>query len=132
MWLRRISFLMLVLLLGGCAASVRSDSGEAKAAPEDASFLTVDEWPRTCDEAVSWVVNHLDAESTEIVRNTPRDELIKFHHGWGTGIRNNFGLWRGNRELLESCLALEPGTQYHPDSVSMIIIERTWDRLHSQ
>jgi hypothetical protein len=132
MWSRQSAFLLLILLVGGCTASARSGSGDAKAAPEDAPFLKEDEWPRTCDEAVAWVVNHLDADSTEIVRRTPRDELIKFHHGWGTGIRNNFGLWRGNRELLESCLALEPGAQYHSDSVSMIIIERTWDRLHSQ
>lgn len=59
------------------------------------------------------------------MRSTSEDDLIQFHHGWGTGIRNSFGLWRGNTALLESCGAKD----IHPDRCSMIIIERVWQRL---
>jgi hypothetical protein len=132
MWSRQSTFLLVVLLVGGCAASTESHGRGMDVGSDEARFLEEGEWPRTCDEAVTWVVSHLDANRVEVIKTTPRDQLIQFHHGRGTGIRNNFGLWRGNRELPDSCLALEPGAQYHPDSVSMIIIEQTWDRLHSQ
>jgi hypothetical protein len=58
------------------------------------------------------------------VRGTPRGDLIRFHHGWGTGIRNAFGLWGGNRALLDSCGG------GHPDDASMVIIEAVWKHLH--
>ncbi|GEM_PF-3358591 len=35
----------------------------------------------------------------ERVRSTPRKDLTQLHHGWGTGIRNAFGLWAGNKAL---------------------------------
>jgi len=53
----------------------------------------------------------------------PEEQLIRFHHGWGTGIRNEFGLWKGNKELLADCHA------EHPDDASMVIIQAVWERL---
>jgi hypothetical protein len=73
----------------------------------------------------------LGPTSKKTVKETPREDLIKYHHGWGTGIRNNFGLWRGNNSLMQSCLALRENQQTHPDSVSMIIIEETWAQLNN-
>ena len=55
-----------------------------------------------------------------------KTDLILFHHGGGTGIRNDFGLWRGNDKLIGSC---GKGQQVHPDSCSMLIIEAVWDLL---
>ena len=57
------------------------------------------------------------------VRETKREDLILFHHGWGTGIRNEFGLWRGNTNLMADCHAK------HPDDASMVIIKAVWERL---
>ena len=62
----------------------------------------------------------------QTVRDTPKDKLILFHHGWGSGIRNSFGLWRGNRALMEDCKAK------HPDDASMVIIEAVWARLQKE
>jgi hypothetical protein len=59
--------------------------------------------PTTLDEAVAHLVSVLSEEDKATVRDTPEDDLIRFHHGWGTGIRNGFGLWGGNPELLASC-----------------------------
>ncbi|MBW6516867.1 MAG: hypothetical protein K0B81_09705 [Candidatus Cloacimonetes bacterium] len=58
-----------------------------------------------------------------MLRETKRDDLIMFHHGAGAWIRNNFGLWQGNKELMESCDAL------FADSCSEMIIERAWEIL---
>ena len=83
-------------------------------------------WPRTVDEAVDRILWTLPDEDRELVKNTPEKALIQFHHGWGTGIRNSFGLWAGNTELLKSC----GSEDMHPDSASMVIIRAVWQRLH--
>ena len=56
----------------------------------------------------------MSEESKQKVRATSRDDLIQFHMGWGMGIRNAFGLWRGNDRLMKSC------NVEHPDDCSMI------------
>lgn len=85
--------------------------------------MTNEKWPATLDEAVDQIVSGLSDEDKARVRGTPREDLIMFHHGWGTGIRNSYGLWGGNNALLESCGG------GHPDDASMVIIEAVWERL---
>lgn len=82
-------------------------------------------WSTTLDEAVARILDQMKDEDKAVVRATPRDELIRFHHGWGTGIRNTFGLWGGNHALLAACGG------GHPDDASMVIIEAVWDRLQA-
>jgi hypothetical protein len=57
------------------------------------------------------------------LRDTKKEDLILFHHGWGTGIRNGFGLWGDNTNLMTDCRA------QHPDDASMVIIEAVWQSL---
>jgi hypothetical protein len=85
-------------------------------------------WPATVQEAAQRVASELDAQSKERVRTTKKDDLIQYHFGWGMGIRNQFGLWRGNHKLLNSC---GNGEAIHPDECSMIIIEAVWTLLQS-
>jgi len=93
--------------------------GDESDAPEQAA---PGDWPSTVDEAAAELVAGLDAESMATLLATERADLIQFHHGWGTGIRNEFGLWGGNDALMKSC------GKPHPDDCSMVIIEATWDR----
>jgi hypothetical protein len=80
-------------------------------------------WPKTVDEAVTSILADMkDADRTRI-RDTKKEDLISFHHGWGTGIRDEFGLWRGNTNLMTACHA------DHPDDASMVIIEAVWQKL---
>jgi len=58
-----------------------------------------------------------------------------FHFGLGNHIRNEFGLWRDNKELLKS-LNREVSDPYlveilmmHPDDASMEIIKAAWRAL---
>jgi len=83
-------------------------------------------WPRSVDEAATRIIASLSEEDKKTVRETPRDQLIMFHMGWGMGIRNSTGLWRGNEELLK-----DTGVE-HPDDASMVIIEAIWERLQKQ
>lgn len=84
------ALILLILLLGGCTAPVASRAGSAKTGLEGVSFLAEDEWPRTCDEAVSWVVNHLDSMSAEIVKNTPSGRAHQVPPRVGYGDKEQF------------------------------------------
>jgi len=52
-------------------------------------------------------------------------DLIMCHHGWGTAIRNEYGLWRGNTPLLK-----DTGSD-DPDDASMVIMEVVWEKLNN-
>lgn len=104
---------------GGVVNASQSNHGEAgKKQPG-----SEDEWPRTVEEATATLLAIMSDKDKELVRNTAEEDLIQFHHGWGMGIRNDFGLWQGNDALLKSC-----GKQ-HPDDASMVIIRSVWKEL---
>lgn len=105
--------LALVLLSSGLAAA------------QDEEPLGPENWPTTVEATVTDIIAGLSAEDKETVRKSKRDDLIMFHHGWGTGIRNHYGLWRGNDKLIESAC----GEPCHPDDASMVIIEKVWEAL---
>jgi DNA-directed RNA polymerase subunit RPC12/RpoP len=81
-------------------------------------------WPATIEGAVENILSSMSEEDRKIVESTPEEALDQFHHGWGTGIRNSFGLWSGrNRELLSACGC------WDPDTASSVIIKAVWNRL---
>ncbi|HSM41657.1 MAG TPA: DUF6794 domain-containing protein [Afifellaceae bacterium] len=93
------------------------------------SALAQIQWPEACEEAVDWLLRDLPAESRANLAAYKKDELILLHHGFGTGIRNEFGLWGGNTSLIQSCSG---NSDSQPDAVSTIIIERAWAKLQKQ
>jgi hypothetical protein len=102
-------------------------AGERPAAPPK-SEVERDTWPTTVDEAARRIVLALDDESKARVRATKKPDLIQYQIGWGTGIRNSLGLWRGNEKLLKSC---GHGKKVGPEQCSMVIIERVWTLLQA-
>ena len=99
------------------------------------------EWPRTVEEAVQQLTSSMSEEDKATLRNTPEEDLALFHHGLGTAIRNELGLWADNRELLESCASqMMPDSPYddyltmmvHPDEASTVVIEALWRRLQKE
>lgn len=111
----------LVLMLGiltGCAESNAQVIG-----PEQVGQI---DWPTTCDSAVARLTTQLPESEEESLAAMKRSDLILLHYGFGTVIRNEFGLWGGNLALIKSCSGKR---NVHPDDVSMIIIERLWDSL---
>lgn len=120
-----LAVLLAVLPAGALAADERKP---AETSTDDATKLDEEKqsWPKTVDEAVARILSKMAEKEKQMVRDTPKEELIRFHHGWGTGIRNSFGLWRGNRALMDDCKAK------HPDEASMVIIEAVWLRLQKE
>ena len=90
--------------------------------------LPPDQWPETVDAVVQDIIKGMPQQDQKRIRETSREDLIQFHHGWGTGIRNYYGLWRGNKKLILSAC----GKPCQPDDASMIIIEAVWEALQKQ
>jgi hypothetical protein len=87
-----------------------------------------DRMPKTVSEAVDHMIAALGHEEEELIKNADEADLGEFHFGLGTGIREAFQLWHGNKELLESC-----GSEtIHPDEASIVIIEALWRRLQTR
>ncbi|MWV13570.1 hypothetical protein F3I62_15820 [Pseudomonas sp. R-28-1W-6] len=98
------------------------------ASAQDEQNLGPDKWPTTVEATVADILASLSAEDKEMLRKNKKDELIMYHHGWGTGIRNYYGLWRGNEKLIESAC----GKGCHPDEASMVIIKAVWSSLQHE
>ena len=81
------------------------------------------EWPRTLEEAVTETIESLSEQGKETLRNMPEEKLALCHHALGMRIRNDFGMWTYNIELLKSCGYLPP------DEASMVIIKAVWKKL---
>lgn len=88
------------------------------------SVLAIEEtsFPQTVSESVSRLLSNMDESELRKIAATRKGDLILFHSGLGMGIRNSFGLWRGNQALLNDC----GNADGHPDSCSTIIIEALW------
>jgi hypothetical protein len=80
-------------------------------------------WPETIDEAVGVVIATLSDEEKAAIAAMAESELIGLHFGLGAWIRNNLGLWKGNRALLEAT------GEADADDASMVIVEAVWKRL---
>lgn len=68
------------------------------------------------------------AENRSVFFNTPFDDLVAYHSSLGRQIRNMYRLWEQEwTPVLENGVDV---SQFHPDAVSMRIIEDVWVRLH--
>ncbi len=80
-------------------------------------------FPRTVSEAIDRILSVMNEFNKARLREMRRDDLSGLHISLGLGIRNEFGLWRGNKKLLASCgLA---------GDASSVIIEALWRRLQN-
>ena len=85
--------------------------------------------PKTVQEAVDRLIDELSLKDRTTISNLPEDELINLHISLGEYIRNEFGLWSGNEDLMASCCTIAKTDKIHEDTASTIIIEELWKRL---
>jgi hypothetical protein len=81
--------------------------------------------PKTVDEAVQVLkTKWLQPKDRDwILRNTKEDVWARLYMGFGTGVRNQFGLWGDNQPLHDSC-----GTK-DPEGCSSVILNRLWESV---
>lgn len=85
--------------------------------------------PKNIEECFIQLNKLLKTKDIETIKNLKnRSETIMYHHGFGTWLRNNWGLWGGSR--LQQYL-LGKGLN-HPDDMSATILEYYYDWLHGQ
>ena len=86
------------------------------------------EWPKTVEEAVNQILSSMHDKDKEIIKNIPKEDLTMLCYSWGPRIRNEFGLWGSNEELLASCGSIN----IHPDVASMVIIKAVYKKLQEK
>jgi len=84
------------------------------------------QWPKTLEEAVRITLSGMSDKYKKILKATRKKNLTMFHAVLGATIRNDFGLWNGNDELLISCGA------HNPDDTSIVIIRAVWKALQDE
>jgi hypothetical protein len=86
---------------------------------------TVAEKPKTVDEAVQVLkTKWLQPKDRDwILRNTKNEVWGRLYMGFGTGVRNQFGLWGDNQPLHDSCGSNDP------ERCSSVILNRLWESV---
>jgi hypothetical protein len=130
----RAVVILAAALLVGCAKSP-SPPPAAVVPEEQPVAIELPEPPydlNTYEGVVADVVANLDEESLALLRRTAKADLIQFHHGWGTTIRNYYRFW-SNEALIRSCArrAGRDGSM-HPDDASMVVMEGVWSVVRSR
>lgn len=87
--------------------------------------VAVAQKPKTVDEAVQVLkTKWLQAKDRDwILRNTKEEIRWSLYMGFGTSVRNEFGLWGDNQALRDSC-----GTK-DPEGCSVVILDRLWESV---
>lgn len=103
-------------------------------------------------ECIEILKKDMALSDQEKFKETPKKDLIRYHHTLGRGIRNRFGLWKenGTNELVKDILDRYPNIMelnpelneetdmnkeefaysiYHPDQCSYIVMESFWNYL---
>jgi len=126
---------LLILIVGYAnsmivveASAQPEESATQKRSSKKNQSLGPENWPTTVVATVKNIVSSMSEEDKETIRRTSKDDLIQFHHGWGTDIRNYYGLWGSNDKLREDAC----GEGCHPDDASMVIIEKVWESLRKE
>lgn len=87
---------------------------------------SADKFPTTIDAAVRVLFGLVPAEELAKITQMSEGDLIGLHFGLGQWIRNNFGLWKENPELMQATGASEP------DDASGVIVKALWQRLQDE
>ena len=85
--------------------------------------------PKTVDDAVKRLIANMPLKFKVDLSKMDEGELINLHFTFGVFIRNQFGLWNENIDLLNGCRELSGVTFMHPDDSATFIIEELWKRL---
>jgi hypothetical protein len=81
--------------------------------------------PKTVDEAVQVLkTKWLRPQDRDwILRNSKEEVRSRLYMGFGTGMRNQFGLWGDNQSLRDSCATNDP------EGCSVVILDRLWESV---
>jgi len=85
--------------------------------------------PKTVDEAVKRLISDLPLKDKAAIANMAKNDLTTLQFSLGTYIGREFGIWSGNRKLLDSCEFVSGDICLHPDFAPSVIIKELWESL---
>ncbi len=125
----RYKFWLPAILIFLSSAIFGDENGEIRLNPTgDENSPTGYYIPADVEDCLTELDKMLPEEIIEEMAERTEDEMIRYHHGFGTWLRNNWGLWSGSK-LSEYFNSLGI---YHPDDMSCIILYSYWRRLNGK
>lgn len=86
-------------------------------------------YPKSVEEAVDKLVEELPLKDRVYIAGLEQQDLGLIHGLLGSYIRQDFGLFRGNMELIESCQKVSGIEGLTADQVPLVIMKALWKRL---
>jgi hypothetical protein len=86
--------------------------------------------PRTVDQALTRLMSDFSMRDKTKIAKLKEEERVSLYFSLGEYIRNAFGLWSGNRELMESCRTLSGMDELQEDDASAFIVKEFLKKLH--
>jgi hypothetical protein len=82
-------------------------------------------WPHNLDEAVRILINEMQNNDKEKIQKMSKLDFDFYSLGLGSYVRNKFGLWQGNHDLINDVDSNDP----NPDNISNLILEAVYEEL---
>jgi hypothetical protein len=86
-------------------------------------------YPKTVDEAVDRLISEMHLKDRTTMANMSAEEVAALNQTLGKYVRDNFGLWRDNQGLIESCRRISKTDVSNEDVASMVILIALWEKL---
>ena len=95
----------------------------------------IDNPPETLEDALCYLLDHTPREDQQIIANCKTKDRcgVLCHHGFGTWVRNSFGLWGENKKLIKD-LQKKSDRKFTVvgDDACSIILDKLWERLRGE
>ena len=85
--------------------------------------------PKTVQEAIQRLMNELPLKEKTTIANMAEDELLNLNALLGRYILDQFGLWSGNEDLIQSCHTFADYPLHNEDDAAAVIIKEFWHQL---
>lgn len=86
-------------------------------------------FPGNIEQAVEKLVSRLSLKDKTLIANMEKQELLNLDFSIGTYIRNEFGIWEGNNDLIKSCEQVYDWDGIYKEDVVNIIVFELWKKL---
>ena len=89
------------------------------------------EFPTSVEEAIELLKQALPLKDRTLMANMQLHELEHLRSGLGEYVKQNFGLYSGNKALLDSCMQRSKVKNLLPDEACAIVLRALWEDLQS-
>ncbi len=93
--------------------------------------LSMVDWnqPKTVDESITRLMDELPLKYKVYIASLSREVLTLIYPSLKSRIGQEYGLYSGNRKLIQSCRAVSGNDDLAPDQCITFIIEELWRHL---